>query len=82
MAKESIEKLREEYRLKCERKKEEYNEIPVVYCKNCLSLNILSIDNMDYCDKCGSTDTAVTTIEQWEVLYEKRYGRKLLDNKK
>lgn len=32
---------------------EDYNSIPVTYCKNCLSLKILILeDNIDYCDDC------------------------------
>lgn len=62
--------------------KEEYNEIPVVYCRNCLSLKIMILDeDTDYCDDCGCTETASTDIESWEKLYEKRYGKPFNDNK-
>lgn len=41
--------------------KEEYNNIPVVYCKHCLSLAIRNSDGIDYCDKCGGTETGEHT---------------------
>lgn len=54
---------------------EDYNSIPVVYCKNCLSLKILILnDNIDYCDNCGCTETCTTDITSWEELYKNRYG--------
>ena len=40
-------------------KQSEYNLEPVLYCKHCLSLKVLSVPKMedsDYCDDCGSTD--------------------------
>lgn len=49
--------------------KEEYNNEPVVYCKQCLSLNIKSIDeSIDYCDDCCSTDTDSINIHEWTLL--------------
>lgn len=64
--------------------KEEYNKEPVLYCKNCLSLRILSVRGMedsDYCDECGSTVIESSSVEDWENLYKKRYGTKYLDKK-
>lgn len=58
--------------------KEEYNEIPVHYCTCCLSLDIRTSNGLDYCNKCGSSDTWVTTIEDWEELYKNGYGKKFL----
>lgn len=55
--------------------KEDYNAEPVVYCKNCLSLRIMTLDNMDYCDECGCTDLDTTDIASWEKMYEKKYGK-------
>lgn len=52
--------------------KEEYNQIPVYYCKHCLSLAIQSLpDGTDYCVKCGGTDIDIGTIEEWNLLYTK-----------
>lgn len=56
--------------------KEYYNKEPVIYCKKCLSLKIMSLnDNIDYCDECGCTDTDSTDIETWRELYRKKYGK-------
>lgn len=60
----------------------EYNIEPILYCKHCLSLairNIATIEDSDYCDDCGSTDIAESTIEEWETIYKNRYGHKYLD---
>lgn len=62
--------------------KQEYNEEPVFYCKNCLSLKIKTIQvdsNLDYCDECGSTDIAQTNIEEWRDIYKNRYGTDYLN---
>lgn len=51
----------------------EYNEEPVFYCKNCLSLSIRHVHNIndsEYCDKCGSTNIETTSIKEWEELYK------------
>lgn len=61
--------------IKEELHKEDYNAEPVVYCKNCLSLKIMVLDNIDYCDKCGCTDLGTTDIASWEKMYEKKYGK-------
>ena len=59
-----------------EHPKEYYNAIPVVYCKNCLSLKIMVLnDNVDYCDECGSTETEQTDIQSWLKMYKNRYGK-------
>lgn len=54
--------------------KEEYNNIPVVYCKHCLSLAIRNSDGIDYCDKCGGTETGEAHIHEWEKMYANMYG--------
>lgn len=63
--------------------KEEYNEAPVFYCRNCLSLKIRDvehIENSEFCDECGSTDVGSISIDAWDTLYKNRYGHKFLDN--
>lgn len=56
--------------------KDEYNSIPVIYCKRCLSLRVrTTIDGVDYCDECGSTDTGKLHIKDWMQKYEDRYGK-------
>lgn len=64
---------------------QEYNSEPVLYCSRCYSLKILSIEGLpdsDYCGDCGSSDIAETSIEEWESLYESRYGSKFVEHKK
>lgn len=61
--------------------KEEYNEIPVFYCKDCLSLTILNIDKYNYCRHCGSTDVGVSLIDEWEKMYEDKFGIRHLNKK-
>lgn len=58
------------------KKEIDYEEIPVVYCKNCLSLGIMVLDgNADYCKDCSSTNLGTTNIKEWEKLYIERYGK-------
>lgn len=57
--------------------KEEYNNIPIHYCKECLSLKIKTVTeglNLDYCDECGCTNTEQSHINEWKALYKERYG--------
>lgn len=66
-----------------EYKKEEYNKEPVFYCADCLSLAIMGVTGVDdasYCDKCGSTNIEKASIDEWQTLYEKKYGFKFLNN--
>lgn len=60
-------------------KPEDYNNEPVFYCENCLSLRIRGIDDFGYCDECSSTDIGQCSIEEWENLYQARFGHKYLD---
>lgn len=54
---------------------EEYDNIPVYYCKRCLSLLIRGVDDLEYCGECGCTDIDCVPIEEWENIYYKRYGK-------
>jgi hypothetical protein len=57
--------------------KEDYNSIPVHYCRECLSLRVMRVANMgdaSYCDDCGCTDIEQASIEEWEQLYRKKHG--------
>ena len=63
--------------------KEEYDKIPIHYCKDCLSLTVMRVAGMEdacYCDKCGCTDIGETSIEEWEALYEKKHGFSYLNS--
>ena len=64
---------------------DDFNEVPVWYCKRCLSLSIIGggdeeliDDDESYCNDCGCTDIGYTTINEWETMYKERYG----DNKR
>lgn len=63
-------------------KKEQYNSIPVFYCKRCLSLRIMKIDEECYCDKCGSIEVDEAPISAWEKMYELKYDKKFFDIEK
>ena len=65
--------------------KEEYDNIPVYYCKSCLSLRVMSIrdssdSSMNYCDECGNTEIGETSIQEWEEMYKRKYGFDYLNN--
>lgn len=56
----------------------DYDLEPVRYCARCYSLKIKYEETTDseYCGECGCSDTLVSSIDEWEKLYEKRYGSK------
>lgn len=61
---------------------ENFNKEPVFWCKKCLSLRIKTVPSMnglDYCDDCGSTDVEKGDIDYWRTLYKERYGFDYLD---
>ena len=61
----------------------EYNNIPVHYCRECLSLRVMRVAGMEeacYCDDCGCTNIVETNIEEWQDLYEKKHGFIYLNN--
>jgi len=57
----------------------DYDSEPVAYCARCYSLKVKHEDTLDVdcCAECGSTDLQEAPIEEWEQLYERRYGHKL-----
>ena len=59
--------------------KEDYNNEPVYYCSECLSLRVRDIDGTDYCDKCGSTNIGQAHIREWEHMYAKKYAGNYLN---
>lgn len=61
----------------------QYNEEPVYYCESCLSLKILNYSGIVdcYCGECTSTRIAQCNIQEWEKLYEQKYGYKFLNKK-
>lgn len=62
-------------------KKNDYNDEPVFYCSQCLSLRVrdAGLPDLLYCDECGSADILTTDINSWENLYEDKYGFKYLN---
>ena len=59
--------------------KEDYNNIPIHFCTNCLSINIrFTDDELDFCDDCGDIDIKTTHVDLWSRLYEEKYGHKFL----
>ena len=55
---------------------DDYNSVPVYFCKNCLSLKIRVLgEYSEYCDDCGSTDVETTHIDTWREMYKEKYGR-------
>ncbi len=59
--------------------KEDYNNMPVHYCKQCLHLGILVEGSEVFCKHCNSTQIEDAHIEDWEKLYELKYGEKYID---
>lgn len=60
----------------------DYNQEPVFFCKNCLSLKIryvVGLEDSDYCDECGSTEIEQASIEEWQEMYKKKYGHNFLE---
>lgn len=54
---------------------EEYNDIPVYYCEDCLSLRIkgaVVFKETLYCECCGSTNIKQAHIEGWQEICKKR----------
>lgn len=69
--------------MRSNQQKDNYNDIPVHYCKNCLSLKIRTVvvnSDLEYCDECGGTDIDSIHIEEWEKLFKERYGFNYLTN--
>ena len=59
----------------------DYDSEPVYYCANCLSLSVKYEEfiDTDCCKDCGSTDIRQTSPENWEKMYERKYGRKYVE---
>ena len=56
---------------------QDYNSEPVYYCRNCLSLKIMSIpglEDAEFCDECNSTDIGKCSIEEWRKLWKDKHG--------
>ena len=56
----------------------DYDTEPVRYCSKCYSLKIRydEASDIEYCADCGCSDMLESSIEDWERLYEQRFGHK------
>lgn len=65
-------------------KSNDYDEEPIKYCTRCYSLKIGYEDMTDteYCMECGCSDISESSIYDWEMLYENRYGHKFVNRSK
>lgn len=59
---------------------EDYNNEPVYYCKQCLSLKIKVVGGFDFCDDCGNTNVGTAHVDEWDKLYQERYGEAFLES--
>lgn len=60
---------------------EAFNNIPVVYCSECLSLKIINYsETIGYCDDCGNTVLSSAHIYNWETKYKDKYKKEFLKN--
>ena len=68
-------------------KKQDYNNVPIAYCKTCLKIQIKYVTfkrdennkaNVSYCVDCSNSDIGEAHVEEWEELYQERYGEKFL----
>lgn len=61
-------------------KQNEYDEEPVYYCANCYSLKVQYEDSIDAdcCMDCGCSNIEQTSIQNWEAMYQQRYGKKFV----
>lgn len=61
--------------------KKEYQDEPVHYCSNCLSIRIkeLADVNLDICEDCGNTDIEESHFDEWNKLYVRKYNRLFLE---
>jgi hypothetical protein len=59
----------------------EYESEPVHYCKNCLSLSIKAVSeiDLDICGECGNAEIEEASAEDWNKLYTDRYGVAFMD---
>lgn len=61
-----------------EEKKKIYNNVPVAYCEECMSLRIrFTSDETDFCDNCGGVHISYVTIDEWKELFNNKYGEEI-----
>jgi RNase P subunit RPR2 len=75
-------------------RKSDYNNVPVEFCKTCLSLHLKEVKfegkldlktgkekSVVYCIPCGNTSIERAHITEWEDFYEAKYGSTFLEKK-
>lgn len=75
-------------------KKQDYNNVPVTYCKTCLKLHIKDVEFpkdsvkdskeqtvVSYCVDCGNTDLDTAHVSEWDDMYLEKYGKRFIDEK-
>jgi hypothetical protein len=75
-------------------KTSDYNNVPVEYCKTCLSLHLKEVKfegqldlttgkerSVVYCIPCGNTTIERSHITEWEDFYQAKYGESFLAKK-
>lgn len=65
------------------KKLERFDDEPISYCSRCYSLKIKYEDTvgMECCGDCGCTDFTSSSVEEWDKLFQKRYGHKFVEDK-
>lgn len=70
-------------------KKDDYNNVPVKYCKKCLDLKILLFssgkkisNDIEYCGNCGSTEIDECHIDNFNKKHIELYGEDYLTRNK
>ena len=66
----------------CDNRKNKYDDEPIHFCTNCLSVKIKEIgDNTNFyaCLDCGCTDIEEDDLDEWVRLYTEKYGKPFLD---
>jgi hypothetical protein len=60
--------------------KQDYENEPVHYCANCLSLNVKELPGvmLDICGECGNTDINIADMEEWTQKYTAEYGESFM----
>jgi len=53
---------------------QQYDILPVYFCKQCLSLNLQDGEDGVVCEDCGGEESSKTTINCWEDMFIEKYG--------
>ena len=72
-------------------RKDDFNNVPITYCKTCLSIKIKTVEfpkgsagedrDVHYCVPCGNTNMEKAQVGEWEEMYAEKYGETFLNQK-